>query len=70
MSLSNVFKVKVKVKVIEMSMSMYAMHVYRHEQFECHSLNIVQYITIIDLVQVKNSEVQEIRKKQFISFRI
>ena len=31
-------------KVIEMST--YAMHVYRHAQFECHSLNIVQDITI------------------------
>ena len=38
-SLSNVFKVK--VKIIETSMSMYAMHVYRHVQFECHSLHIV-----------------------------
>ena len=33
MSLSNVFK----IKVIETSMSMYAMHVYRHALFECHS---------------------------------
>ena len=37
MILSNVFK----VKVIETSMSMYAIHVYRHAQFECHlSFNI------------------------------
>ena len=49
----------VMVKVIETNMSMYAMHVYRHAKFECHSLNIVRDITIIsikyytiDLVQV------------------
>ena len=34
------------VKAIETSMSMYAMHVYRHEQFECHSLNIIRDSTI------------------------
>ena len=39
--LSNFFKFK--VKVIETSVSMCAKHVYRHAQFECHSLknNIV-----------------------------
>ena len=52
-SLANVFKVN--VKVIEMSMSIYMaclIKVYCHAQFECHSLNIVRYITI--KLQVKN----------------
>ena len=53
---------KTKIKVIKMSMYvctnfplgtiklycivLYAMHVYCHEQFECHSLNIVRGFTI------------------------
>ena len=57
-SLSNVFK----VKVIETSMSKYAMHVYRHMQFECHNLNIVREISIIDPVQVKKSSSITIRR--------
>ena len=47
MSLSNVFKVKAKVKIIETSMSMYATHVYRHANFECHSLNVARDITTV-----------------------
>ena len=38
MSFANVFTVKDKVKVIATSISMYAMHIYRHEQFESISV--------------------------------
>ena len=36
----------VQAKVIETNTSMYAMHVDRHVQFECHSFNFVWDITI------------------------
>ena len=38
------------------------MHVYRHMQFECHNLNIVREISIIDPVQVKKSSSITIRR--------
>ena len=34
------------LNVIEMSTSMYVMHVYRHAQFECHSLNMAESLVL------------------------
>ena len=51
MSLSNV-----KVKVIKTSMSMYAMYIYRHLQFECHSLNSVDLVLQVHLFKLKNCQ--------------
>ena len=52
LSFSNSYKVK--AKVIKMRMSMYAMHVYLHAQFECHSLKLnnkkISQVLLLDAV--------------------
>ena len=55
-SLSNVFKIK--AKVIETSIKICML--YRHAQFECHSLTIVERITIEYYISIYKLKINQV----------